>query len=375
MKEQHLHIVSFDIPYPPDYGGVIDVYYKIKALHQLGVKIHLHCFEYNRKEASVLNDYCTSITNYKRNTAKSQLFNRLPYIIISRAAEKLIQNLIADDYPVLFEGLHCCYFLNDARLINKTRIVRTHNIEHDYYKSLARVEKDIFKRYYFFNEAEKLESFEPALQQATSIAAISLNDTAYFNDRYKNAFYLPAFHANEVVNIKEGKSDYALYHGNLSIGENNEAALFLVNEVFKDSTYKLIISGNKPSKELRVAVASNPNIILHADVSTAEINDLIQNAHINILPTFQPTGIKLKLLTALYIGKHCLVNNVMVANTGLEKLCYIANDAAAFKKYLKKLFAKSFTITDKEKRKKILGENFSNATSAQKLIDLLQPKV
>ncbi len=32
MVEQHLHIISFDVPAPPDYGGVIDVYYKAKAL-------------------------------------------------------------------------------------------------------------------------------------------------------------------------------------------------------------------------------------------------------------------------------------------------------------------------------------------------------
>ena len=372
MKEEHLHIVSFDIPYPPDYGGVIDVFYKLKALHQLGVKIHLHCFEYNREEAAILNDLCATVQYYKRNTAKSQLFNRLPYIIVSRAADALIENLTGDDYPVLFEGLHCCYFLNDARLINKTRLVRTHNIEHDYYKSLARVEKDIFKRYYFYNEAEKLESFEPALQLANGVAAISINDTAYFNSRYNNAFYLPAFHANEVMSIKEGKSDYALYHGNLSIGENNEAALFLVNDVFNDTNFKLIIAGNKPSKELRLAVATNPDIQLHADVSIAEITNLIQNAHVNILPTFQPTGIKLKLLTALYNGRHCLVNDVMVANTGLESLCEMANDATAFKEQLKKLFAKAFTVTDIEKRKKVLCENFSNTTSAQKLMDLLK---
>ncbi|MEI7802398.1 MAG: mannosyltransferase, partial [Bacteroidota bacterium] len=41
-----LHIISFNVPYPPDYGGVIDVYYKIKALKEAGVKIHLHCYEY-----------------------------------------------------------------------------------------------------------------------------------------------------------------------------------------------------------------------------------------------------------------------------------------------------------------------------------------
>lgn len=372
MNENHLHIVSFDIPYPPDYGGVIDVFYKMKALHQLGVKIHLHCFEYNRKEAVALMEYCTSINYYKRNTAKSQLFNRLPYIIISRASEALIENLIADDYPVLFEGLHCCYFLNDPRLNKKKRIVRTHNIEHDYYKSLARVERDIFKRYYFYNEAEKLESFESALQSADAIAGISPNDTDYFTNKYHNAFYLPAFHSNEVVNIKSGKGDYALYHGNLSIGENNEAALYLVNEVFKDTTFKLIISGNKPSKELRNAVSTNLNVQLHADVSIKEINGLIENAHINILPTFQPTGIKLKLLTALYNGRHCLVNDIMVANTGLEKLCHVANDATAFKKHLKKLFSKPFKASDIELRKKTLDENFSNHTSANKLLKRLQ---
>ena len=58
MQDKHLHIISFDIPYPPDYGGVVDVFYKIKALSLLGIKIHLHCFEYGRKHAAVLNELC-----------------------------------------------------------------------------------------------------------------------------------------------------------------------------------------------------------------------------------------------------------------------------------------------------------------------------
>ena len=44
MPERQLHIVAFDIPYPPNYGGVIDVWYKLKALHAKGIKIILHCF-------------------------------------------------------------------------------------------------------------------------------------------------------------------------------------------------------------------------------------------------------------------------------------------------------------------------------------------
>ena len=47
--DKHLHIISFDVPWPADYGGVIDVFYKVKALHDIGVKVHLHCFTYGRQ--------------------------------------------------------------------------------------------------------------------------------------------------------------------------------------------------------------------------------------------------------------------------------------------------------------------------------------
>ena len=53
--DKNLHVISFDIPWPVNYGGVIDVFYKITALAGLGVKIHLHCFEYGRKESKELN--------------------------------------------------------------------------------------------------------------------------------------------------------------------------------------------------------------------------------------------------------------------------------------------------------------------------------
>ena len=37
MPDKHLHIVSFSIPYPANYGGVIDVFYKLVALHKAGI--------------------------------------------------------------------------------------------------------------------------------------------------------------------------------------------------------------------------------------------------------------------------------------------------------------------------------------------------
>lgn len=34
-----LHVVSFQVPFPPDYGGLIDVYYKLKALKEAGCSV------------------------------------------------------------------------------------------------------------------------------------------------------------------------------------------------------------------------------------------------------------------------------------------------------------------------------------------------
>ena len=67
----NLNIVSFDVPYTPNYGGAIDVYYKLKALNKLGVKIILHTYEYGRGEQKELEKYCANIFYYKRTKNKN----------------------------------------------------------------------------------------------------------------------------------------------------------------------------------------------------------------------------------------------------------------------------------------------------------------
>ena len=71
MHRKRLHIVSVDIPVPVNYGGAIDIYYKLKALKNTGIKVHLHCYEYDRKPAEELNQYCEEVFYYKREVNKS----------------------------------------------------------------------------------------------------------------------------------------------------------------------------------------------------------------------------------------------------------------------------------------------------------------
>ena len=315
--------------------------------------------------------FCEKIFYYKRKAGKHLLFNSLPYIVVSRKSEELVSNLINDNSPILFEGLHCCFHLNDERLNGRKKIVRMHNIEHTYYSNLAEVEKSFFRKKYFESEVKKLEKFESILKHAGSIAAISPSDTKELSTRYKNVSNIMAFHPHDKVEIKEGKGNFALYHGSLAVGENNTATLYLVNEIFNNSETPLVIAGNGASAELKEAIGKRKNISLKEHISTDDIYSLIQNAQINILPTFQATGIKLKLLSALYSGRHCIVNSPMVKNTGLESLCHIADSSSEMKKEVLRLMETLFSEGEKLKREKILVENFSNKTNVTKLMALL----
>jgi len=372
-SEKHLNVISFDIPYPPDYGGVVEVYCKLKALHQAGIKIHLHCFEYGREKQDILKKLCASVHYYPRKTARSLLFNTLPYIVLSRNAAALRKNLLKNTYPILMEGLHCTFLLGDPDFAKRRIVVRSHNVEHDYYENLAKVESNIFKRYYFYNEAGKLKKYEAVLRNASAIAAISPADTNYFRRHFKNVHYIPAFHPSSKISCKEGKGAFAFYHGNLSVGENNEAALYLVQKVFNDLPFKLVVAGNKPSEELLQAVKGKKNVQLMTNLRHEKMHVYIREAQCNVLPTFQATGIKLKLLTALYSGRFCIVNKPMVEHTGLETLCMMANTPERMKEKVREVMSgkKEFTQKEIQKREKILYTEFSNEKSAEALMKLL----
>lgn len=372
-RNKTLHIVSFDVPYPANYGGVIDIFYRIKALHSLGIQIILHCYTYGRLEQAELEKYCLEVNYYKRKINRNPFYGQRPYIVKTRQDSNLIKRLLTDDHPILFEGLHTTYFINHASLKNRLKIVRTHNIEHTYYMHLGKVENNILKRFFFQSETKKLKNYEKILHSADIVAAISPKDTKYFNSKYNNAFCLPPAHQNTKVNGNIGKGEFILYHGNLSVGENNVAALYLCQEIFSKVKYPCIIAGNNPSKELKAEIEKHHNIKLVSNTTTEHIHQLIKDAHINVLYTFQATGVKLKLLNALYSGRHCLVNPKMVEGTNLKSVCKVSLKTTSLIKNIEKYMKKEFTAFERSEREKVLSE-YDTEKSAALLVEKLKNK-
>ncbi len=365
-----LHVIAFDVPFPADYGGVIDIYYKIKAIHKEGVDIKLHIYNYGRNHSkSELSKYCSEIYYYPRKIYKNPFMGSKPYIVNSRNSNELLKNLQMDNEPILFEGLHCTYYLAHPSLKNRLKIVRTHNIEHRYYKHLENSESKYFKKYFFRIEAEKLKKHQRILEHANIIAAISPNDCSHFNKKFGNTIYVPAFHRNSKIANPDGKGEYILYHGNLSVPENYNAAKQLIENVFSKVKTPSIIAGNNPPKELVTLCNKHHNIELKSNLSTDEIHHLIKNAHINVLYTNQNTGIKLKLLNALYLGRFSIVNPLMVEGSGLESLCTISNDFQGIIHSIKHLMKKDYDDSVYHDKKIFLEDNFNNINSVKKLLE------
>ncbi|MEO8761726.1 MAG: glycosyltransferase family 1 protein [Bacteroidia bacterium] len=370
---KHLHIISFDVPFPANYGGVIDVFYKLKNLHKAGVKIILHCFEYGRGEQKELEKYCEKIYYYKRNTSFINQLSATPYIVKSRASKLLIDNLLQDDYPVLFEGLHTCYYINDERLSNRFKIYRESNIEHHYYFHLAHSETNFIKKLYFIMEARKLYAFQKQLVHTDLMLVVSTADKEYLQEYFpqNKIEYLPSFHAFDEVKIKTGKGNYILYNGNLQVGENIKALEHLIATIFSKINHRVIIAGLNPGAEIYAWIKEYHHIKIIANPTDAEMQTLIEDAQIHCLYTHQATGLKLKLLNVLYSGRFCICNEDMLAGTNLQEACIVKNTSQEMIEAINNTFQKEFTQELINHRIKAL-EVFDNVAKTQRLVDSIK---
>jgi len=373
LESLNIHIISFDVPFPANYGGVIDVFYKIKALHQAGVGIRLHCFAGRRDQAPELGQYCQSVQYYRRKTGMAANLGMKPYIVSSRSSKELMANLLKDDHPILFEGIHTCGILSDRRLEGRFLMYRESNIEHHYYFHLFRAERNPWKKLFFLTESVRLKFFQKTLQHASVMLAVSQDDTGYLSAAFpgKKVICLPSFHHDDDVNILPGRGSYALYQGKLSVPENIVAAEFLISRVWDDTLPGLVIAGLDPPGRLKMLANRHANVRIVANPADDVMFSLIREAHINVMVTFQPTGLKLKLLNALFNGRFCLVNPDMVSGTSLGELCTVATTPSGFRQELERLFSLEFTQNDIAGRESILGEKYSNRNNCNLLLEIL----
>jgi hypothetical protein len=371
VPDKHLHIISFIVPYPVNYGGVFDIYHKIVSLHKAGVKIYLHCFTEHKGRQQELNKFCEKIFYYPRKKGVAGLSFRLPYIVASRMDEELWRNLESDNHPVLIEGIHSAGWLLKRTPSNRKVILRLHNVEHEYYRQLFLSSSSTINRIYYHFESVLLRKFEKKIAGIPDlILAVSEQDVQTYRQRFdvKNIQVLPVFTGFTNDTPPSGTGYFCLYHGNLSVPENEKAVAWLLNEIFFDSDLPFVVAGKNPSPELKQFIARFDNAKLVSDPSVEKMRSLIADAQCNVLPSFNNTGIKLKIINALFHGRHCIVNNAAVRGSGVESVCHIAKNAQQFRETVRKFSVLPLYEEDVIARKKILNDLFDEDKNCATLI-------
>ncbi len=371
---KEIQIVAFDIPYPPDYGGVIDVYYKIKFLKENGVDVILHAFDYKGKQDwGDLPQLCKKIYTYKRKKGLRYFFHYLPYTVITRLSKELNHNLLSHGTPVIFEVLHTTGALFDPEVRKLKTFYRHSNIEHRYYLGLANDEKNIFKKLYYYAEALKLYFYEKIILHTKGIFAVNENDADYFRKKYAvPVYYIPSFHPFKNVKIKEGRGEYVLFHGNLTVNENIRVAEWILKHLAAElPEIPFVFAGKEPSPGFIQKCMKYANVTVESNPTDAEMENLISDAHIHLVFSFNPEGLKLKMLYSLYLGRFVIISKGLLPDLSIENIAGVyeeeVSNIGAILEKVKLLMNENFT-TDMMKNRIKLAEKWSNESNGLRML-------
>lgn len=393
-SRKQLTVIAFQNPWPADYGGAVDLFFKLKALKRAGVSVHLHTFQYDgRTPSPELESLVEKVWYYPRERTLKHLFSRKPFIVESRRNNLLLERLRAlpPGSPILFEGLHTTLYLPDSGLADKLKIVRTHNVEHEYYALLAKAGGSLPRRLFHIIESSRLRRYEKVLRHADVIMPISEADRDYFASRFpdKDVRLLNCFFNDEsgdapaeecqqadekLLGELKVRMPYVLYHGNLSVAENSHAAEFLLREVVPrlKGEAQFVIAGKNPPRRLTKAAEGVSNVVIVPSPSGEVLDALVRRAAVHEMITFQPTGIKLKLVNTLFRGNgHIIANDSMLNDSRLVPLCVRANTPEQIAAGTLRLLAAPLSDSDISKRGKLLSESYSNDYSIKVLTELL----
>ena len=365
-----LHIVSFDYPYPPNYGGIIDVFYKLQALRHAGINIILHYFADEKHDEAALNALCQQVYYYpKTSVLNTGIFSDTPLRMFLRSDKNVLKNLLLDNHPVLFEGLHSSFVAKCPELEGRIMYLRCHNAEAEYAANMVQTEQSFIRRRTFEVEARRTAEFEKNLQHFTGLFVLTENDRDYFANANNNVQLLPVFHQDAGIEEPENLGNYVLFHGNLSISENEATARWIIDQIaprFWD--FNFIIAGKDPDSKL-MHDCDLQNVTCIANPSQDKMNDLIRDSQIILLKTAVPSGIKLKLIDSLAKGRHIIADENSVISSGLENLVHLAQSDDEVIRLIRQLMHTKLSPDNILQRSLTFSRILNNEKNAQWLIE------
>ncbi|ARQ74449.1 hypothetical protein B6D87_09580 [Pseudomonas fragi] len=375
-------VVSPDHPYPPNHGGRVDIWNRILLLSELNcivdIVITTPKTTLTTDEESEFRRQVRNVTFCERKKKLLPFLLGIPYQVSSRASLKKFESPETYDYIIL-ESEATSEILKSPTIKGAKKLLRVHNNESTYYKSLFKTTNSKIKKlYYLYESVTYRRHSERTKLLADKILHISNDEllAETITNRNKSIFLPPYINFHELKEIKKSTSHKVVYVGNLFTANNLNGLQWFVDFVhpmFKNSDYELIIAGNTRGNPTPITNMNQPNITFID--SPKDLRDIYEEASVFIIPLLEGAGVKLRAINAISEGIAIVATSTGIEGLGLENQThYLLGDTP-------EAFYKSITdlLNSEDKRTKLAKnaqQHMINNLDSRKILStiLQQPK-
>lgn len=326
--------ITNKVPVPPKDGGSIASFRLAEGLAANGQDVHILAMNTSKHfvERSVIDSFerdKLKITAVFVNTRIKPLkalwnllFSKLPYNavrFVSREFRKKLLNSIFVFNPdvIILENLYPALYINDIRAVSTAPVAyRAHNLEYEIWKRSA--EKSRFlKKGYLKILARRIKQFETGIiNEYDILVPITKRDSAALDQlgNKKPSYVLPTgFPQPEKITTSWDSSEQSIAQlGALDWLPNQEGLIWFIEKVLP------IVRKEKPDLLFHLAGRNAPawfekkikaeGVVYHGEIEKA--NEFIQAHQIHIVPLFSGSGMRIKILEAMAMGKTIITTSL-----------------------------------------------------------------
>jgi glycosyltransferase involved in cell wall biosynthesis len=374
------------VPYPPKDGGAAGVYFFSKAFSDLHCEIDILAVNPPKHHISesFFSEVPSSIhihpvpfnTRPRADKALRNLFfSKMPYFVERFINPDYLKSLLGllntNQYDVIqIEGVYLCPYLDEIRKHTKAKVVlRAHNIEYALWQDIAVNEKIIFKRVYLRLQAKRLKKFEIArFSEVDGVTSVTPADCQVITSCCKNIKAMVAPFGIEPVQCPapEEFNPHALFFlGALDWLPNIEAIQWFVLQIWPEihriyPEMRFHVAGRNPSPSLALMLSQRKGVEFYGEVANAR--SFMQPYSIMVVPLFSGSGIRVKIIEAMQLGKIVIASAKAV--DGIPAVdgehLFIAESLSDYASCIRKLISTpQLAATVSENASKFVNEQFN----------------
>lgn len=327
-------ILAHKMPYPPKDGGSIGVLNFVKALADLGCDITILAMNtYKRRfDVDKIPDELKKKIKFLSVDVDTKikpipfilnLFQREAYHIWRYGSSKefkkvLIELLKNESWDIIrLEGLYLSPYVETIRKYSPAKVtMRAHNVEYEILERYAEYEKSLFKKIWLKNQAKRLKRYElERLHLYDAIIPVTERDAEILKVDGVPTIVIPAG-----IEIEGDEPDFTkvefpslFYIGALDWFPNQQGLEWFFENVWDEvvnnmPSLKLYIAGRNPHMWNYLKGKKLKNVEVVGEVESSK--EFIKSKAIMIVPLLSGSGIRVKILEAMSLGKAIISTSI-----------------------------------------------------------------